>query len=133
MNKIWSPASVHIPKANYHHCALITKGSQILNIAGQLGIAPNGELLTSVEDQIVQAWENVLAVLVANDMHLKDLVSVRLYLTDREHLADYAKAKQRLFDIGGLPTTLLFVAGLYDPLWKVEIEAQAANNLVLAI
>lgn len=127
MNKIWNPNSVHTPKADYNHCALIEKGSQILNISGQLGINPRGELLTSVEDQIVQAWENVQAVLVANDMSLKDLVSVRLYLTDREHLSDYSKAKQRLFDISGLPTTLIFVTGLFNPLWKVEIEAQAAN------
>ncbi len=129
MNKIWNPQSVHSPKADYSHCALVEQGSQTLNIAGQLGISPNGELLTSVEDQIVQAWENVHAVLIANEMNIKDLVSVRLYLTDRESLTSYAKAKQRLFDISGLPTTLIFVAGLFDPLWKVEIEAQAAKKL----
>lgn len=128
MNKIWNPQSVHSPKADYSHCALVEQGSQMLNIAGQLGISPNGELLTSVEDQIVQAWENVHAVLIANEMNIKDLVSVRLYLTDRESLTSYAKAKQRLFDISGLPTTLIFVAGLFDPLWKVEIEAQAAKK-----
>jgi enamine deaminase RidA (YjgF/YER057c/UK114 family) len=127
MNKIWNPSSVHPPTADYSHCALVKKGSQILNIAGQLGINPRGELLTSVEDQIVQAWKNIQAVLLANNMTINDLVSIRVYLTNREHLSDYSSAKQRLFDIGDLPITLIFVAGLFNPLWKVEIEAQAAS------
>jgi enamine deaminase RidA (YjgF/YER057c/UK114 family) len=129
MNKTWSPSSVHTPKADYNHCVLVEKASQTLHIAGQLGITPRGELLTSVEDQVVQAWKNVQAILIANDMNLDDLVSVRLYLTDRESLGSYAKAKTRLFDISALPITLIFVAGLFDPLWKVEIEAQAAKKL----
>jgi len=128
MNKIWNPNSVHPPKADYNHCVLVEAGCRTLHIAGQLGITPSGELLTSVEDQVVQAWKNVQAILIANDMNLEDLVSVRLYLTDRESLISYAKAKKRFFNISGLPITLIFVAGLFDPQWKVEIEAQAAKK-----
>ncbi|QYJ93925.1 RidA family protein [Shewanella spartinae] len=128
MNKIWSPDTLAAPAANYHQCALVSQPSRWLNIAGQLGIDQQGRLAPDAEGQIVQAWENLRAVLQANDMDLQDLVSVRLYLVDRSDLPAYQAAKARLgFAVGGLPTTLLFVQGLFDPLWRVEIEAQAAK------
>ncbi|MBU6950660.1 RidA family protein [Hahella sp. HN01] len=129
MNIIWSPDSVPPPAANYHQCAVVPRGSTHLHIAGQLGIDAKGEVPESAEEQIVLAWRNLRGVLQANHMDMEDLVSVRLYLIRREDLADYQKAKQRLpFDVGGLPTTLLFVQGLFDERWRVEIEAEAAKQ-----
>lgn len=128
MNKIWSPNSVALPAANYHQCALIPAGSTRLHIAGQLGIDIHGNLAQSAEEQIVLAWQNVRAVLQANQMDMRDLTSVRLYLINRDDMLGYQAAKQKLpFDVGGLPTTLLFVNGLFDEHWKVEIEAEAAK------
>ncbi|MCF7485704.1 MULTISPECIES: RidA family protein [Vibrio] len=128
MNKIWSPSSVPAPAANYHQCALIPAGSTRLHIAGQLGIDSQGMVAESAEEQIVLAWKNLRGVLQANQMDVEDLISVRLYLVDRNDMPEYQAAKQRLpFDVGGLPTTLLFVSGLFDERWKVEIEAEAAK------
>ncbi|MGF1789409.1 RidA family protein [Photobacterium profundum] len=128
MNKIWSPSSVPPPAANYHQCALIPTGSTRLHIAGQLGIDADGNVAESTEEQIVLAWQNVKGVLQANQMDMEDVTSVRLYLVNRNEVPEYQAAKQRLpFDVGGLPTTLLFVNGLFDERWKVEIEAEAAK------
>ncbi|MXR68979.1 RidA family protein [Shewanella sp. JBTF-M18] len=128
MNKVWSPDTLAAPAANYHQCALVSQPSRWLNIAGQLGIDRQGKLAPDAEGQIVQAWENLYLVLQANEMGLEDLVSVRIYLVDRDDLPQYQAAKSRLrFDVGGLPTTLIFVQGLFEPHWRVEIEAQAAK------
>ncbi|MCG9739382.1 RidA family protein [Shewanella insulae] len=130
MNKVWSPDTLAAPAANYHQCALVSQPSRWLNIAGQLGIDRQGKLAPDAEGQIVQAWENLYLVLQANEMGLEDLVSVRIYLVDRDDLPQYQAAKSRLrFDVGGLPTTLIFVQGLFDPHWRVEIEAQAAKAI----
>ncbi|MCG9712831.1 RidA family protein [Shewanella insulae] len=130
MNKVWSPDTLAAPAANYHQCALVSQPSRWLNIAGQLGIDRLGKLAPDAEGQIVQAWENLYLVLQANEMGLEDLVSVRIYLVDRDDLPQYQAAKSRLrFDVGGLPTTLIFVQGLFDPHWRVEIEAQAAKAI----
>ncbi|WP_193395070.1 RidA family protein [Vibrio bivalvicida] len=129
MNKVWSPSNVPLPAANYHQCAVIPASSTKLHIAGQLGIDINGDVPESVEEQIVLTWSNLQGVLHANKMDIEDLVSVRIYLTDRNDLPLYRLAKERLpFDVGGLPTTLLFVEGLFDLRWKVEIEAEAAKS-----
>ncbi|WP_281213010.1 RidA family protein [Shewanella insulae] len=130
MNKVWSPDTLAAPAANYHQCALVSQPSRWLNIAGQLGIDRLGKLAPDAEGQIVQAWENLYLVLQANEMGLEDLVSVRIYLVDRDDLPQYQAAKSRLrFDVGGLPTTLIFVQGLFDPHWRVAIEAQAAKAI----
>ncbi|EGA70741.1 putative endoribonuclease L-PSP [Vibrio sinaloensis DSM 21326] len=129
MNIIWSPDSVPAPAANYHQCAIVPPGATWLHVAGQLGISDNGAVPDSAEDQIVLAWRNLRGVLQANNMDIQDLVSVRIYLVSRSDLPEYQRAKQRLsFDVGGLATTLLFVNGLFDEKWKVEIEAEAAKR-----
>ncbi|WP_174329871.1 RidA family protein [Vibrio tubiashii] len=128
MNKIWSPSNVPPPAANYHQCALVPSASTRLHVAGQLGINKDGDIPESVEEQIVLAWQNVQGVLHANQMDIDDLVSVRIYLTDRNDLPFYQLAKEQIpFDVSALPTTLLFVASLFDLRWKVEIEAEAAK------
>ncbi|NUW69872.1 hypothetical protein CKF94_21915 [Vibrio coralliilyticus] len=129
MNIIWSPATVPPPAANYHQCAMIPSGSTRLHIAGQLGINELSEVPESAEDQIVLAWQNVRGVLQANRMDIQDLISVRIYMVNREDLEGYQRAKERIpFDVGSLPTTFLFVNGLFDKNWKVEIEAEAAKR-----
>ncbi|NRF12629.1 RidA family protein [Vibrio coralliilyticus] len=129
MNIIWSPATVPPPAANYHQCAMIPSGSTRLHIAGQLGINELSEVPESAEDQIVLAWQNVRGVLQANRMDIQDLISVRIYMVNREDLEVYQRAKERIpFDVGALPTTFLFVNGLFDKNWKVEIEAEAAKR-----
>ncbi|MCG9677271.1 RidA family protein [Vibrio sp. Isolate24] len=133
MNIIWSPATVPPPAANYHQCAMIPSGSTRLHIAGQLGIDEYGKVPTSTEEQMVLAWQNLRGVLQANRMDIQDLISVRIYMVNRQDLSEYQRAKTRIpFEVGGLPTTLLFVNGLFDENWKVEIEAEAAKRFQIS-
>jgi enamine deaminase RidA (YjgF/YER057c/UK114 family) len=51
----------------------------------------------------------------------------RMYLTDARHWQDVARAHGEVF--GGIrpAATAVIVAGLLDPAWLVEIEAEAAR------
>ncbi|ACA88116.1 RidA family protein [Shewanella woodyi] len=130
MNKIWSPENIAPPAARYHHCAYVPANSDWLHIAGQLGFDLEGKLGSGVEEQVLFAWQNIDGLLLANQMEREDIVSVRVYLVDRDALPGYRAAMQRLFNKPSqvLPVTLLFVAGLFSPEWKVEIEVQAAKK-----
>ncbi|AQS39896.1 putative translation initiation inhibitor, yjgF family [Shewanella psychrophila] len=130
MNKIWSPDNIAPPAARYHHCAHVPANCSWLHIAGQLGIDLDGQLGEGIEQQVLYAWQNIEGVLQANQMSREDIVSVRVYLTDREDLSGYRAAMQQLFNGHSqvLPVTLLFVAGLFSEDWKVEIEVQAAKS-----
>ena len=60
-------------------------------------------------------------VLQANRIDIHELSSTRIYIVNRQYLEGYHGAKARFrFDIGALPTTSLFVNGLFDNNWKVE-------------
>ncbi|GAA1845240.1 RidA family protein [Actinomadura bangladeshensis] len=66
----------------------------ILQVSGQLPLAPEtGEVVgTTVAEQTTQTLRNVTAVLEAAGAGLKDVVMLRVYLTDAAHLAEMSEA-----------------------------------------
>ncbi len=55
-----------------------------------------------------------------------DVVKTTVYLTDRDLLGAWRGARASLFGEHTTASTLLFVAGLADPRFKIEVEAEAA-------
>jgi enamine deaminase RidA (YjgF/YER057c/UK114 family) len=120
-----NPQAVRAP-AGYTHAIQVTGDYRRLIISGQVGIAPDGTVPTSPDGQIAQAFANLRAVLAAHEMTVANIVKTTAFLTDRELLASYRQARGALFGDNPPPaSTLLFVAGLADPSWVVEIEAEA--------
>jgi 2-iminobutanoate/2-iminopropanoate deaminase len=58
-------------------------------------------------------------------MTVDNIVKTTVFLTDRELLPSYRQARGAMFGDHVPASTLLFVAGLADPGWVVEIEAEA--------
>jgi 2-iminobutanoate/2-iminopropanoate deaminase len=97
-----------------------------LYVSGQVGVTPEGRVLDGAEAQIEQAWRNVLSVLEAAGMGPRDLVKVTTFLLDRADLAAARAIRERMLQGAEPASTLLIVAGLASPEWRVEIEAVAA-------
>ena len=55
----------------------------------------------------------------------QNIVKTTAFLTDRGMLGAYRQARGAVFGDNAPASTLLFVAGLADPGWVVEIEAEA--------
>lgn len=55
----------------------------------------------------------------------QDVVRTRIYLTDAGHWQDVARAHGAVFGDIRPAATAVIVAGLLDPAWLVEIEAEA--------
>jgi enamine deaminase RidA (YjgF/YER057c/UK114 family) len=53
-----------------------------------------------------------------------DVVRTRIFVTDREHYGEVARAHGEIFS-EIRPASTAVVTGLLDPAWKVEIEAEA--------
>ena len=77
------------------------------------------------EGQIAQAFANLRAALEANGMSVTNLVKTTVFLTDRSLLASFRAAREAVYGEHAPCSTLLFVAGLADPRFMVEIEAEA--------
>lgn len=78
---LFNPESTPKPAGHYSHAAV---GAGLVFIAGQLPIAPDGRRLTGepFEVQARQVLANVRAALEAAGSAVRQLLSVRVYITD---------------------------------------------------
>jgi enamine deaminase RidA (YjgF/YER057c/UK114 family) len=120
-----NPPTVRAP-TGYTHAMLLQGVERRLVISGQVGVAPDGSVPNTGEGQIAQAFANLRAVLEANGMGITNLVKTTVFLTDRSLLAPFRAARDAVYAGHAPCSTLLFVAGLADPRFMVEIEAEAA-------
>ena len=58
---------------------------------------------------------------------LHQVIRTRIYLTDARHWQEVARAHGEVFADVKPAATAVIVAGLLDPAWLVEIEAEAAG------
>ena len=119
-----NPPTVREP-TGYTHAVRITGESRRLIISGQVGMALDGSVPAAGDAQIAQAFANLRAILTANGMAVENIVKTTVFLTDRELLPVFRSARGAVFGDHAPASTLLFVAGLADPRFMVEIEAEA--------
>ncbi len=119
-----NPPAVREP-TGYTHAIEIAGEPRRLIISGQVGMALDGSVPTSGDGQIAQAFANLRAVLTANGMAIENIVKTTVFLTDRDLLAAFRSARGAVFGEHAPASTLLFVSGLADPRFVVEIEAEA--------
>ena len=117
---------VALPVPNYAHGALATDARRWLHLSGQVGVAPDGETETGFEAQCRRAFANIGACLRDAEMGFEHVVMLRIYLLRREDLPMLREIRAEFFDERKLPSTLVFVSGLVNPDWLVELEAVAA-------
>lgn len=119
-----NPPAVRAP-TGYTHAIQIKGDHRRLIVSGQVGMALDGSVASTSEGQIAQALGNLRAVLMENGMGIANIVKTTAFLTDRGLLPAYRQARAAVFGDHAPASTLLFVAGLADPSWVVEIEAEA--------
>jgi 2-iminobutanoate/2-iminopropanoate deaminase len=119
-----NPPAVREP-TGYVHAIQTTGQARRLIISGQVGVALDGTVPSTGEGQVAQAFANLRAILTANDMTVANIVKTTIFLTDRDLLTAYRSARAAVFGEHTCASTLLFVAGLADPRFMVEIEGEA--------
>ena len=119
-----NPPTVRTP-TGYTHAIQVSGDYRRLIISGQVGMAADGTVPGSGDGQLAQAFANLRALLMANGMTIENIVKTTAFLTDRDLLPAYRQARLAVFGDHAPASTLLFVAGLADPRWVVEIEAEA--------
>lgn len=123
--KLSNPNGVHRGAASYSLAAAIEPGARRLVISGQVGAAPDGTTPDDAAAQIEHAYANLRTILRAHGMDLSDIVKTTVFLTDRSLLGTYREVRGRVMGDHAPASTLLFISGLADPKYVVEIEAEA--------
>jgi 2-iminobutanoate/2-iminopropanoate deaminase len=122
-----TPRGIHPPAANYSHATAVPPNARWLYLSGQVGVAPDGAIPDDVAAQAELCFANIEAILREAGMTPADLVRLTTYLIDARDRAAYMAVRDRC--VGSPPpgSTLLVIAALADPRYRIEIEAVAAR------
>jgi enamine deaminase RidA (YjgF/YER057c/UK114 family) len=109
--------------------AVVPPSASLVYVGGQNAVNAVGEIVgTDIAAQTAQAMHNVVAALAAGGATLADVFKLSIYLVQGQPLAAAYGAAQPFFPRATPPPTVsvLFVAGLANPAFLIEIEAVAA-------
>ena len=108
----------------YGFSRAVRAGDQVL-VAGTAPIWPDGSCDPDPAAQMRRCCEIVVGALEPLGASAADVVRTRLFVTDAA-IADAIGAVHREFFGQARPAaTMVVVAGLLDPRWTVELEAEA--------
>ena len=127
MKEIRNPQDIHQPVGSYSH-QIEVRNERMLVISGQVGMRLDGTIPEDPFEQIDIAFDNVIRNLRAAKMDVEDLLKITYYLVGE---IDTAKRREIVLSKlqGHKPcSTLLYVAALASPQFRVEIEAWASRS-----
>ena len=99
-------------------------GSRIL-VSGTAPVWPDGSCPDDVTMQARRCFAIVEEALAALGTELRDVVRTRMFLTDRADADAVGAVHGELFALVRPAATMVVVAGLLDPRWKLEVEVEA--------
>jgi enamine deaminase RidA (YjgF/YER057c/UK114 family) len=101
----------------------------VVSVSGTAPVWPDDHVDPDPAVQARRCWEIVLAALDELDASAQDVVRTRQYVV-RADLADAVGAVHgEVFGAVRPASTMVVVAGLLDPRWLVEVEADAVVRL----
>lgn len=115
------------PTNGYSH--VVQFGGRLVAVSGQVPLDADGRLVgrDDPEAQIRQVFENVKTALAAGGAGIGDVVKFTVFLTDLADLDVFRRIRNEYVAADAPPaSSLVRVAGLVDPAFRVEVEALAA-------
>ena len=127
MKEFRNPQEVHEPVGSYSHQIEISN-ERLLVISGQVGMRQDGTIPDDPLEQMDLAFENIFHNLRAANMDVKDIIKLTYYL-----VGEFDTVKRREVVVSKLQghqpcSTLLYVAALASPQFRVEIDAWASRS-----
>ena len=129
---IWSPAATprHARsgspyEARYGFSRAVRVGKTI-HVAGTAPIWPDGSCDPSPAAQTRRAFEIALGALAELGGRVEDVVRTRMYITDAADADTIGEVHGAIFSRVNPAATMVVVAALLDPRWRIEVEVEAA-------
>ena len=97
-----------------------------IEIAGTAPIPPDGESVAPTAfDQMIRCSQIAVDALDELGAVVSDVVRTRMFITDPADADKIGRAHCEVFGSAGPAATMVVVAALLEPEWKVEIEVEA--------
>jgi 2-iminobutanoate/2-iminopropanoate deaminase len=128
MISLSNPDGVAAPIGSYSHLAVVPSGTDLLFLAGQIGMTREGDLPSSPEEQFNQALRNVVTILESEGCGPRDIVRLNTYLVKPLEIDQLRTFRVDLLDGAQPPSTLIYVPRLASEEILVEVEATAVRK-----
>lgn len=127
MKEFRNPENVHEPIGSYVHQIELKGNERMLVISGQVGMKEDGTVPDDPYDQLGLAFDNIVQNLHAANMDVRDIIKINWYL-----VGEFDTVRRREVILSRLQghtpcSTLVYVAALAAPIYRVEIEAWASR------
>jgi enamine deaminase RidA (YjgF/YER057c/UK114 family) len=99
-------------------------GDRVL-VSGTAPVMPDGGCPADPGAQAERCFEIIAAALAQAVATVADVVRTRMYLTDAQYADAVGRVHGSVFGATRPAATMVVVAALLDPRWRVEIEAEA--------
>lgn len=121
MRRVWSGSPYEEPIG---FSRAVRVGDRVL-VSGTGPVWPDGEVDEDPHAQAARCFEIALSALAELGAGDDDVVRTRMYLTDAADWPAVGRAHGEVFGQRRPAATMVVVAGLVDPRWRVEIELEA--------
>ena len=112
-------------EAAYGFARAIRDG-EVIRVAGTAPVpAPGSDVAPDAYGQMLRCGEIVSEALSALGGSMADVVRTRMFIVDPDDADAVGRAHRKLFAEAEPVATMVVVAALLDPEWKVEIEGEA--------
>lgn len=103
----------------------VVVGERVL-VSGTAPVPPPGEdVAPGAGEQMRRCGEILAAALAEAGSGLDQVVRTRMFITDAADAGEIGAVHAELFGAARPAATMVVVAALLDPAWKVEVEAEA--------
>jgi enamine deaminase RidA (YjgF/YER057c/UK114 family) len=100
-----------------------------VEIAGTAPIPNPGDVVApTAYEQMLRCGEIAIKALTQLGSSAEEVVRTRMFITDADDADEIGRAHGELFGVARPVATMVVVAGLVDPAWKVELEVEALTS-----
>jgi enamine deaminase RidA (YjgF/YER057c/UK114 family) len=98
----------------------------VIHVAGTAPVPePGSELASDAHAQMIRCGQIAIEAIEALGGSLADVVRTRMFIVDAADAEEVGRAHAEVFGDVAPAATMVVVAGLLDPGWRVEIEVDA--------
>ncbi len=122
-----NPRNVHAPVGPYSHTAVVPAGSELVFVAGQVGMRLDGSVPAAFAEQAEVTFQNLRACLAAHGLGVEAVVRLGVFVLPGQDFAVLRTVRERHFGTHRPASTTVYVPQLASPKFLLEIEAVAAK------
>ncbi|WP_418318933.1 RidA family protein [Piscinibacter sakaiensis] len=128
MLELLNPADIHAPVGAYSHTAVVPAGTQLVFVAGQVGMRPDGSVPADLAGQADVLFQNLRACLAAHGAGIESIVKLTAFVVAGQDIRVMREVRERHFGAHRPASTAVFVSQLVSPDFLLEIEAVAVKG-----